>query len=162
MAATGNEVPLLSQVKRAITALKDAFDYRSSQTPLIKQNSEGFWYLCTPDGDAVSKLGIPRWMDGGDDIQASFESQPSGYLNTENIVVSSTLQLSGQYLTSSDATQSEHGYMSATDKQKLDSLSAPSIDIVKTTTHSTAYTKDTLEIVVDSTGKVTEMYFVSA
>lgn len=37
-----------------------------------------------------------------------------------------------------------------------------SVDIVRTTTHSTSYTKDTLEIVTDSTGKVTEMWFVTA
>ena len=38
----------------------------------------------------------------------------------------------------------------------------PSIDIVRTTAHSTSYTKDTLEIVTDTTGKVTEMWFVTA
>ena len=38
----------------------------------------------------------------------------------------------------------------------------PSVDVVRTDAHSTSYTKDTLEIVTDSTGKVTEMYFVSA
>ena len=41
------------------------------------------------------------------------------------------------------------------------SSSTPSVDIVKTTAHSTSYTKDTLEIVCDSTGKVTAMYFIS-
>lgn len=39
--------------------------------------------------------------------------------------------------------------------------SAPAVDIVKTTSHKTTYTKDTLEVVVDSTGKVTSMYFIS-
>jgi len=38
----------------------------------------------------------------------------------------------------------------------------PSVDVVRTETHSTSYTRDTLEIVTDSTGKVTEMYFISA
>ena len=38
----------------------------------------------------------------------------------------------------------------------------PSVDIVRTDAHSTSYTKDTLEIVTDSTGKVTEMWFVTA
>ena len=37
-----------------------------------------------------------------------------------------------------------------------------SVDVVRTDAHSTSYTKDTLEIVTDSTGKVTEMYFISA
>lgn len=38
----------------------------------------------------------------------------------------------------------------------------PAVDIVRTTAHSTSYTKDTLEIVTDTTGKVTEMWFVTA
>lgn len=38
----------------------------------------------------------------------------------------------------------------------------PSVDVVRTEQHQTSYDKDTLEIVTDSTGKVTEMYFVSA
>lgn len=68
--------------------------------------------------------------------------------------------------THSAATTSAAGFMSAADKAKLDSLpesfTAPAVDIVRTTTHSTSYTKDTLEIVTDSTGKVTEMWFVTA
>lgn len=39
---------------------------------------------------------------------------------------------------------------------------APSVDVVRTDTHSTSYTRDTLEIVTDSSGKVTAMYFVTA
>lgn len=41
-------------------------------------------------------------------------------------------------------------------------ISGSSVDVVRTDAHSTSYTKDTLEIVTDPTGKVTEMYFVSA
>ena len=37
----------------------------------------------------------------------------------------------------------------------------PSVDIVKATEHSTSYTKDTLEFVVDSDGKVTSVYFIT-
>lgn len=37
-----------------------------------------------------------------------------------------------------------------------------SVDVVRTEQHQTSYDRDTLEIVTDSTGKVTEMYFVSA
>lgn len=37
----------------------------------------------------------------------------------------------------------------------------PSVDIVKVDEHSTSYTRDTLEIICDDTGKVTAMYFVS-
>lgn len=45
--------------------------------------------------------------------------------------------------------------------KKAESISA-GVDVVKTDRHQTSYDRDTLEIVVDSTGKVTEMYFVSA
>lgn len=59
------------------------------------------------------------------------------------------------------ATTSAAGLMSASDKAKLDSLSVPAVDIKVVTAHSTAYTKDTLEIVVDSSGIMTAMYFIS-
>lgn len=59
------------------------------------------------------------------------------------------------------ATASAAGLMSAADKAKLDGLSAPAVDIKVVTAHSTAYTKDTLEIVVDSSGAMTAMYFIS-
>ena len=39
--------------------------------------------------------------------------------------------------------------------------STPSVDVVRTDAHSTSYTRDTLEIVTDSSGKVTAMYFVT-
>ena len=42
------------------------------------------------------------------------------------------------------------------------SIDTSTVDIVRTTTHSTSYTKDTLEIVTDTSGKVTEMWFVTA
>ena len=35
------------------------------------------------------------------------------------------------------------------------------VDVVRKTTHQTNYTKDTLEFVTDSTGKVTNAYFMS-
>lgn len=69
-------------------------------------------------------------------------------------------------LTIQAATSTDSGIMSAADKAKLDSLPSsftdPAVDIVRTTTHSTSYTKDTLEIVTDTSGKVTEMWFVTA
>ena len=48
--------------------------------------------------------------------------------------------------------------------KKADSIDVgvSNVDVVKTDQHQTSYDRDTLEIVVDSTGKVTEMYFVSA
>ena len=50
----------------------------------------------------------------------------------------------------------------ALDKAGSIDVGGGSVDVVRTDTHSTSYTKDTLEIVTDSTGKVTEMYFISA
>lgn len=35
------------------------------------------------------------------------------------------------------------------------------VDVVRKATHQTSYTKDTLEFVTDSTGKVTNAYFMS-
>lgn len=64
--------------------------------------------------------------------------------------------------THATATASVAGFMSAADKTKLDGLSESSVDIVRTEQHQTSYDKDTLEIVTDSTGKVTEMWFVTA
>ena len=81
--------------------------------------------------------------------------------NNEDRTIQNNVNLSIQAATSTDS-----GIMSAADKAKLDSLpdsfTAPAVDIVRTTTHSTSYTKDTLEIVTDTSGKVTEMWFVTA
>lgn len=35
------------------------------------------------------------------------------------------------------------------------------VDVIRQTAHQTSYTKDTLEFVTDSTGKVTNAYFMS-
>lgn len=125
MAATGNEIPLLSQLKLfknwVISSLSSKLDYPEQ----IPHPGDVVMYQTPGTG-----MGPIIWTD------------PTLSIPT--------------------ATSSSNGLMNKADKQKLDSLSAPSVDIVKTTTHSTAYTKDTLEIVTDSTGKVTEMYFVSA
>ena len=50
----------------------------------------------------------------------------------------------------------------ALDKAGSIVVGGSNVDVVRTDAHSTSYTKDTLEIVTDSTGKVTEMYFISA
>ena len=42
------------------------------------------------------------------------------------------------------------------------SIGGSNVDVVRTEQHKTSYDRDTLEIVTDSTGKVTEMYFISA
>ena len=47
-------------------------------------------------------------------------------------------------------------------KKVNDISSGSNVDIVKVTEHKTSYTKDTLEVVVDDTGAVTKMYFITA
>lgn len=127
MAATGNEVPLLSQLLNLKNYLVFLINKRliSPSEP----GSEGQLLVWQLPGSANNET---IWVDPIDAI-------PS-------------------------ASQSSNGLMSSADKKKLDGLSVggSNVDIVKTQQHKASYDKDTLEIVVDSTGKVTEMYFVSA
>lgn len=137
MAATGNEVPLLSQLK----ALKDWVVNQGylKSVPVASPTVVGGIKSLTPE----------PMMDN----YAEYGVIVGPGKETASVKVT--------YATSSTA-----GLMSAADKVKLDALpesfTAPAVDIVKTTAHSTSYTRDTLEIVCDSTGKVTAMYFVSA
>ena len=130
MAATGNEVPLLSQ----LLLLKD-------------------WIV----GKLGSKLDSPTMP--GANVGDILIYQLPGSANP------STTAWSAPQDAIPPASSSDAGLMSAADKAKLDGLpssfTAPAVDIVKTTEHQTTYTKDTLEIVCDDTGKVTAMYFVS-
>lgn len=43
-----------------------------------------------------------------------------------------------------------------------EAAASSNVNVVRTTEHSTSYDKDTLEVVTDSTGAVTSMYFVTA
>ena len=97
--------------------------------------------------------------------------QASDLVAGTNVTLDTTSQpgrvvISATAATYDVATDSTDGLMSSEDKAKLDglpsSIAVPSVDIVKVTSHSTSYTKDTLEVVCDSTGKVTAMYFVTA
>lgn len=124
MAATGNEIPLLSQLK----SLKD-------------------WVVSKLNGKMDNPDQIPHpgnivmYQMPGTGVAPIIWTDPTISIPT--------------------ATSSSSGLMSRFDKQKLDSLSASSVDIVKVSTHSTAYSRDTLEIVVDGSGKVTGMYFIT-
>lgn len=125
MAATGNEVPLLSQLKLLKDWISNQLAMKMGEPDDIA--TDGYIIMAQTPG---SGSGPTIWID------------PSVGLPV--------------------ATTSKNGLLSKADKAKLDSLTAPAVDIVRTTTHSTSYTKDTLEIVTDSTGKVTEMWFVTA
>lgn len=124
MAATGNEVPLLSQLLTLKNYLIDCINDRL-EAP-TEPGSDGQILAWQMPGSANNET---IWVDPIDAI-------PS-------------------------ASQSSSGLMTAADKTKLDGIS-DNPQIVKTTTHKASYSKDTLEIVVDSTGKVTSMYFMTA
>lgn len=128
MAATGNEVPLLSQLLLLKNWITGKLDLKVDAPPIVAP--EDGEILCYRNDQSSSPGTIWKQPD---------EAIPN-------------------------ATASADGLMSAADKFKLDGLPSsftePSVDVVKVTEHSTEYDKDTLEIVVDSTGKVTSMYFV--
>lgn len=127
MAATGNEVPLLSQLRNVKNYLVSLINKRiiSPSEP----GTDGQLLVWQTPGSMTKET---IWMDPIDAI-------PS-------------------------ASKSSNGLMTSADKKKLDGISVGgnNVDIVKTYQHKASYDKDTLEIVVDSTGKVTGMYFVSA
>ena len=126
MAATGNEVPLLSQLK------------------LLKN-----WIV----NQLASKIDSP--VDSIPQDGDILVWQTPGTSNGPTIWMDPTLSIP-------KATSSSDGLMSKEDKAKLDSITVSAVDVVSTTTHKTSYTKDTLEVVCDSTGKVTAMYFIKA
>lgn len=136
MAATGNEVPLLSQLK----LLKD-------------------WIVPQLENNLKVKSLIPASGTNSDNEDG---------LYIKRVIYNSSNQALSEYIdiTIPLADELNNGLISNSDKAKLDALPSsftePAVDIVRTTTHSTSYTKDTLEIVTDSTGKVTEMWFVTA
>ena len=127
MAATGNEVPLLSQLLNIKNYLVSLINKR-----LISPSEPG------------SKGQLLVW-------------QLPGSVNNETIWMDPIDVIPS-------ASHSSNGLMSSADKKKLDGLSVggSNVDIVKTNQHKASYDKDTLEIVVNSTGKVTSMYFISA
>lgn len=138
MAATGNEVPLLSQLK----LLKNWIDAQLATT------MRNWIFVESPasgnNNPASDKFHFDRTI-----------------INIEKKQFCTTIDVDIPI-----ATATASGVMSPADKAKLDALPSsfaePAVDIVRTTTHSTSYTKDTLEIVTDSSGKVTEMWFVTA
>lgn len=129
MAATGNEVPLLSQLVLLKEWIDQKLKFKIDAPPMVAPEDGDI--LCYRSDQSSSPGTIWRQPD---------EAVPN-------------------------ATASADGLMSAADKVKLDGLpssfTAPAVDIVKVTEHKVDYSKDTLEIVVDSTGQVTSMYFVS-
>ena len=120
--------------------------------------------------DKTKLDGLSNYVLTPSEYLAEHKEKPSAtelIVSIPSFIDSDTNQIyNGVEITLPSASSSEAGLMSAADKTKLDGLSdsstEPSVDIVRTTTHSTSYTKDTLEIVTDTSGKVTEMWFVTA
>ena len=183
MAATGNEVPLLSQLR----LFKDwvSSQFNNLKTNLVFGNPDGplprfHGYLKTLSDEITFNLsgqaGQPTSVaelsvDSSDDGETFTCTMRLGSLyiysreNNAGQPISTSFSIGGQ---SADlgtetifATATTDGLMSKEDKSKLDSITVSSVDIVKADSHKTTYTKDTLEIVTNSTGKVTEMYFIS-
>lgn len=127
MAATGNEVPLLSQLLRL----------KNNLVSLINQ-----------------KLVAPA--EQGTDGQLLVWQTP-GSMNNETIWMDPIDAIPS-------ASKSSNGLMTSADKTKLDSLSAggSNVDVVRVSSHQASYDRDTLEIVTDSSGLVTSMYFMTA
>lgn len=136
MAATGYEFPLLSQLKR----LKD-------------------WVV---DQGYLKSVPVASQMAVGG-IKSAPTTTPTG--SNETYLVGVNGDSVGNVLVPHAGTGNA-GLMSAADKAKLDALpdsfTAPAVDVVATNAHSVGYAKDTLEIVCDSSGRVTAMYFIKA
>lgn len=140
MAATGNEVPLLSQLKLLKNWIESKLAEKLSSYKSGPINCQ--WRYIQQDNIFITKLPV---------------CPNDQYVNEELVV---PLPIVGSQM--ANELLNGYGLMSATDKAKLDSLTVPVVDIVSTTTHKTSYTKDTLEVVCDNTGKVTAMYFIKA
>ena len=135
MAATGNEVPLLSQLKLLKNWISEQLENKAP-------------FSHTHQIATISYAGfVPNLPSGAVAASTYFRGDGSWAIPPDT--------------TYNVATQLTDGLMSKEDKTKLDSLIPPTVDVVKVTSHQTSYTKDTLEVVCDSTGKVTAMYFVS-
>lgn len=147
MAATGNEVVLLHQLKSLYDRIWYAVLAKVSK-PSAGDGTSG--QMLVSNGD-----GTTSWADVPDGTAYSADN--------------ATLQLTGTQFSVKDggitAAKIADGTITA-DKLAEGVLPYPTVDpavdIVRTTAHSTSYTKDTLEIVTDTSGKVTEMWFVTA
>lgn len=155
MAATGNEVVLLSQLKRALEAQADkGLLYNVPVALTANTTMSGMNYTLTVKL-ATSSNTDEVTLHRGDTVFVvdssgdSFDIAAAGgiyELLAEQVAINS-----------SNGTAALFAPIYTPDMADVDNP-----QIVKTTTHKTDYSKDTLEIVVDSTGKVTSMYFVSA
>ena len=125
MAATGNEVALLSQIKKLKDWITSKFDSKIDLPAMLGEEGDILVYQ-TPGTMSI----YTSWSNPLDAI-------PS-------------------------ATQTSKGLMTAADKKKLDGLGDSNVDVVRVSSHQASYDRDTLEIVTDSTGKVTSMYFMTA
>ena len=205
MAATGNEVPLLSQLLLLKNWIVDKLDnllpVKTAGTKIVDFKNLDVLVDIGAAGNSGALIFKNTYADG--DIKIGMYNQadsPAIYINGEDdnadsrrlIISSDSIHFnnlasnlksasigtdgSGNMMLFSYnddpqyASTTRHGLVKVdgntitSNENGVLSIAAgllPSVDIVKVTEHSTSYTKDTLEIVCDSTGKVTAMYFVS-
>lgn len=206
MAATGNEVPLLSQLLLLKNWIVDKFDnllpVKTAGTKIVDFNNldvlvdigsagnSGALIFKNTHDDGDIKIGMYNQADspaiyitGEDDNTDSrrliISSDSISFSNLTSNLKSASIGTDGSgnmMLFNYDgdpqyASTTRHGLVKVdgntimSNESGVLSIAAgvlPSVDIVRVTEHSTSYTKDTLEIVTDSSGKVTEMWFVTA
>lgn len=155
MAATGNEVVLLSQLKRALEAQADKGLLYNVPVVLTANTTMSGMNFTLTIKLATSSNTDEVTLHRGDTV---FVVDSSGD-SFDMAAAGGIYELIAEQVTinSSSGTAALFAPIYTPDMADVDNP-----QIVKTTTHKIDYSKDTLEIVVDSTGKVTSMYFVSA
>lgn len=198
MAATGNEVPLLSQLKLLKDWVVEQFKSKLSAPSATGNLNQVLTYQTSdstgwtdvksiiPDangstrgllsaenykrikGSNASIIGSIKSIPDGGSLSIDFDrfiySDYSGLQNGSCIacVIENKSDVIGFASLKQALSSFDNPLVLSADAYDWYSIPQPAVDIVRTTTHSTSYTKDTLEIVTDSTGKVTEMWFVTA
>lgn len=197
MAATGNEVPLLSQLKLLKDWIVEQLESKltvpsatgNSNQVLTYQSpdSTGWKYAqeIIPDangttrgllsaknykrinGSNASIIGSISSIPDGGSLSIDFNQSYSDYNGLQKgsliaCVIENKSDVIGFVSLKQTFPSFDKPLVLSADAYDWYPIPQPSVDIVRTTTHSTSYTKDTLEIVTDSSGKVTEMWFVTA
>ena len=112
------------------------------------------------DADAISRLPAATYYDAVTRQSYAKAEIPGGSTYVRNLADLDLIATMVQ--TRIGINVAKHMANKALKKAGSISVGGSNVDIVKTNQHKASYDKDTLEIVVDSTGKVTSMYFVSA
>lgn len=145
MAATGNEFAPLRQIKTMFDSIK-----ASVADKLSKSEADDAYAAKTHThtGTQVTGLAASRVVVSSSD----------GRLSTSGVSDTKLGYITGL---TSDA-QSQIDSIETRVSTLESASSSGGVDVVRTDTHKATYPRDTLEIVTDSRGMVTAMWFVSA